>query len=212
MRSLILLVLLSPLFTKVFTAGTVIGLITLASLGMNYAMAQHLRELSVVYRYLMGGVSAIGLLYFSAGIFLAVNNIHYHLGRLPSVTMVVVAVLAFGTCATMDSLPVFAKCAIDAIGTLTLMMGLYSLMPVGNELHILKGMSFPIYMLHIFVVKMLVWYTGLDRWSIWLLAVLFSVAVAKMLMVYCPSAARLIFGGRGVRKMERNERGRSCDE
>ena len=179
-RCLFLLVSISPLIVWLLRK---VGVLTLLVFGGLYCV--HFGN-GLVNRFLSFGFSLEGLLYFSTGIFLGMKHIPLKISPFAGALLLGVGLLVYWLGWAATSIPL-------------LIIGLWGLMPTRRFPRVLVANTFPVYLMHMFVLLLF----GSARISspmvavgIGMLAVALSVAIAEAMRRVSPVAVRILYGGR----------------
>ena len=179
-RCLFLFVVISPLIVWMIRR---IGVLALFVFGSLYCA--HFGN-GLMDRFLSFGFSLEGLFYFSAGLFLGMKHVPLRISPFVGTLLLGVGLLFYWLGWAETSIPL-------------MIIGLWGLMPTRRFPRVLVANTFPVYLMHMFVLLLF----GTARISspmvavgIGMLAVALSVAIAEAMRRGSPVAVRILYGGR----------------
>ena len=217
-RALFILILLSPLLKKIVRGGSCIAsIIGIISIAIICFLVRPYSDCSSGTWYLLlnYGFSLEGLLYFSIGMFLAgykLNGIASTIiNKLYGLLFVTVGFILFAIRAYLLLYTEYEwqACQIGFFAIPFMTLGLFAIMPRCSLPSMLNSASFPIYVLHFFILSLLGgrisrggggWFepdASLLHWLLRIVVAFFgSIIIAAMLSRFCPRVSVFIFGGR----------------
>lgn len=152
--------------------------------------------------FLQRFISLQGLLYFSAGLYARLADIHLASKRLAAVSLLIALSLLIANAYIIlggSKSRLFAYAAVPF-----LMYGLWTFMPAMELPRALKGVAFPIYLMHFFFIYN--WYfisaaqgikADVARPISWPITVAICILLANALRSLTPKVFSVLFGGRG---------------
>ena len=179
-RCLFFFVVVSPVIVWLIRK---VGFVSLLVLGCLYYVYSACGE---VIDFLSYGFSLEGIFYFSTGLYLHMKHVPLNIGPMIGVPLFACGVSIYVMGLTELSIPV-------------MIVGLWGLMPTRRLPRVLIENTFPIYLMHMFVLLLF----GTARISspmaavgIGMLAVVLSITIAEAMRRVSPVAVRILYGGR----------------
>lgn len=201
-RSLFLYVVISPFIVKAIKTAPKTFLVLLAVIFFALEIFAPNPAHGSWSGFLQRFVSFHGLLYFSAGMYARIADIHISSKRLAAGSLLIALGLLFANgyvILTGSNSRLFAYAAVPF-----LMYGLWVFMPATELPSFLKAVAFPIYLMHFFFIYN--WYfisatlgvnANVARPISWPITVVICILLANALRSLSPKVFSVLFGGRG---------------